>query len=68
MGVSGGHSKHATLNQCWFNAGPPYTTLSQHLADIGALSNVCEGGHFDDVTLLTVHTLTLTTSLIDIYR
>ena len=64
MGVSGGHSKHATFNQCCFNAGPPSTTLSQHLAYIGALSNVCVGGggaHIDGVTLLTMHALTLTT-------
>ena len=45
MGVSGEHSKHATFNQCWFNAGSPCTTLSQYLANIGALSNVCGGGH-----------------------
>ena len=23
-------SKHETLNQCWFNVGPPSATLSQH--------------------------------------
>ena len=52
IGVSGGHSKHATLNQCWCNAGTTSTMLYQHLANIGKLSNVCGGGHFDDVTLL----------------
>ena len=23
-------SKHGTLSQCWFNVGPPSTTLAQH--------------------------------------
>ena len=31
-------SKHYTLNQCWFNAGPASQTLDQHQNNIGSTS------------------------------
>ena len=34
-------SKHETLNQCWFNVGPPSTTSAQHWTNIGLMSHVC---------------------------
>ena len=33
-------SRHTTLNQCWFNVGPPSTTLDQRLTNIGSTSFV----------------------------
>ena len=29
------HSKHKTLNQCWFNVGPASQTMGQHSPIIG---------------------------------
>ena len=28
-------SKHETLSQCWYNVGPPSSTLAQHCSNIG---------------------------------
>ena len=36
-------SKHGTLNQCWFNAGPTSATLGQHWSSIGLTSPVSWG-------------------------
>ena len=33
-------SKHGTLNQCWWNAGPPSQTLDHHSTSIGITSRV----------------------------
>ena len=30
--------KHETLNHCWFDVGPPFTTLAQYKANIGPMS------------------------------
>ena len=40
-GHKNGPSKHETLNQCWFNVGPPSTTLGQQQTNIGSASGVC---------------------------
>ena len=29
-------NKHNTLNQCWFDVGKPFTTLGQHITNIGS--------------------------------
>ena len=34
-------TKRETLNQSWFNVGPPFATLAQHLTSIGSMSHVC---------------------------
>ena len=34
-------SKHENLGQCWFDVGPPSTTLAQHQANTGPTSRVC---------------------------
>ena len=33
--------RHNTLNQCWFNVGPPSTMLNQRLSTIESTSCVC---------------------------
>ena len=33
--------KQKTLIKCWFNVGPPSTTVAQHLTNIGSMSHVC---------------------------
>ena len=33
--------EHGTLNQYWYNVGPPSVTLAQHYTTIGVLSRVC---------------------------
>ena len=35
--------KDEKLTQCWFNVGPPSTTVGRHWASIGSLSYVCWG-------------------------
>ena len=34
-------SRHNTLNQCWFNVGPPSTMLDQRKSTIESTSCVC---------------------------
>ena len=34
-------SEHETLSHCWFNVGPPSTTLAQHWTNNGSKSRVC---------------------------
>ena len=40
------HSKHETLNQCWYNVGPTSATLAQHYINIGSASRVCCINHW----------------------
>ena len=41
-------SKHEALSHCWFNVGPPSTTLAQHWTNFGSMPRVCwdYAGHF----------------------
>ena len=34
-------SKHETLNQCWFNVGPPSTTWTIYWPNFGSMSRIC---------------------------
>ena len=34
-------SRHERLSHCWFNVGPPSTTLAQHWTSNGSISLVC---------------------------
>ena len=43
-GACGQGSKHETLSHCWFNVGPPSTTLAQHWTNNDSMSRVCWEG------------------------
>ena len=47
------YCKHETLNQCWFNGGPPSAMLAQHYTEIGSTYRTClRIYHFKIVYLL----------------
>ena len=51
-------SKHETLAQCWFDAGPPLTTLGQHQYGIGSTYRVCwVSRHRFTLTLLVIRSV-----------
>ena len=41
-------SKHETLSHCWFNVGPPSTTLAQHWTNNGLMSRVRWVSYFNN--------------------